>query len=154
MKSRARDRHVMLYTLVGNTVKFKVERQTAKAGHSFRRIIHRSPFCTLSTQLRYLVFLQSRCILYIQPLMMTALRPLRFEAALNSCTKSSRSASYRNALLRPRHHAPRSRRRWQSDGPKLPSGAGSQETPNVIAPKTRIAIGVVFIGALIYSMVG
>jgi coproporphyrinogen III oxidase len=36
--------------------------------------------------------------------------------------------------------------------PPVPPGAGAGKT-TVLAPKTRLAVGVVFIGALIYSMV-
>jgi coproporphyrinogen III oxidase len=37
--------------------------------------------------------------------------------------------------------------------PPVPPGGGVGKN-TVVAPKTRIAVGVVFIGALIYSMVG
>jgi coproporphyrinogen III oxidase len=36
--------------------------------------------------------------------------------------------------------------------PPVPPGGGAGKT-TVLAPKTRLAVGVVFIGALIYSMV-
>src|ERR1700759_5086891 len=84
--------------------------------------------------------------------MMNAVPPLRFESALKSCTKSPRSAAYWSALLRPRHALSRSQRRWMSDGGKPPPPFGAQEKTKIYAPKTRIAVGVVFIGALIYSM--
>lgn len=38
-------------------------------------------------------------------------------------------------------------------GPRPPYPPGSEMKSRVVAPKTRIAVGIVFVGALIYSMV-
>lgn len=77
-----------------------------------------------------------------------------FEAALRTCTRSPRSPAYRNALLRRNHLVSRShQRRCISDGQRPGLPPGLPQKAKVVAPKTRVAVGVVFIGILIYSMV-
>ena len=82
---------------------------------------------------------------------MNPLRPPLLDAALRSCTRAPRSAAYRNLLLR--RCPARPQMRWISDGTRPPEPPGTPERSRVVAPKTRIAFGVVFVGALIYSMV-
>lgn len=83
---------------------------------------------------------------------MNSYRPSLLDAALRTCTRSPRSTAYRNALRRRPDVAPR---RCVGDmGPKPPTPPMSAQGTKVIAPKTRLVVGVVFIGALIYSMVG
>lgn len=44
--------------------------------------------------------------------------------------------------------------RWIGDyGGKPPKPPGTPEASKVVAPKTRLAVGIVFVGTLIYSMV-
>lgn len=84
---------------------------------------------------------------------MNPCRPSLLEAALRTCTRSPRSPAYRNALRR-RADAGVQRRCIGDMGPRPPTPPLTGQTTKVIAPKTRLAVGVVFIGALVYSMVG
>ncbi|EGP90071.1 unnamed protein product [Zymoseptoria tritici ST99CH_1E4] len=78
---------------------------------------------------------------------MSVMRPPLLEAALKSCRPSRPSTAIRNAL---QQRARLPQRRHQSSRPPLPPGR-FQKT-EVWYPKTRIAVGIVFIGSLIYSM--
>lgn len=81
---------------------------------------------------------------------MNPMRPPLVEAALRSCTRSQRSPAFRHALQQ--RIAP-SQRRCVSGGREPPAAPGEHQKITVWAPKTRIAVGIVFIGSLIYSMV-
>jgi coproporphyrinogen III oxidase len=84
---------------------------------------------------------------------MAGIRPPLLDAALRSCTRARRAPALRNAPFSKR--SPVVQRRWIGDmngKPPVPPGGGVGKN-TVVAPKTRIAVGVVFIGALIYSMV-
>ncbi|KAF1827225.1 uncharacterized protein K489DRAFT_385887 [Dissoconium aciculare CBS 342.82] len=77
---------------------------------------------------------------------MNSIRPPLIDAALRSCIRSRPSPAFRNAL----------QRRALSNGGRPPSGPmrpGDMGKNQIWAPKTRIAVGIVFIGTLIYSMV-
>ncbi|RMY18667.1 hypothetical protein D0867_05177 [Hortaea werneckii] len=78
-------------------------------------------------------------------------RPAALDAALRQCTRAPREALCRNATRRMPYTA-RVQRRWASDGSRPPMPPGSPGPSRVVAPKTRLAVGVVFIGSLIYSM--
>nr|OQO24792.1 hypothetical protein B0A51_09417 [Rachicladosporium sp. CCFEE 5018] len=85
---------------------------------------------------------------------MSSIRPLALEAAVRQCTRSRPSPAFRNALHRRQAPKPQPQRRCYSDGPgRPPVPSGLPQRTTVFAPKTRIAVGVVFISALIYSMV-
>ena len=84
---------------------------------------------------------------------MAGIRPPLLDAALRSCTRARRAPALRNAPFSKR--SPAVQRRWIGDmngRPPVPPGGGVGKN-TVVAPKTRMAVGVVFIGALIYSMV-
>lgn len=84
---------------------------------------------------------------------MAGIRPPVLDAAFRSCTRARRAPALRNAPFSNR--SPAVQRRWIGDmngRPPVPPGGGAGKT-TVLAPKTRLAVGVVFIGALIYSMV-
>ena len=84
---------------------------------------------------------------------MAGIRPPLLDAALRSCTRVRRAPALRNAPFSKR--SPAVQRRWMGDlngRPPVPPGGGVGKN-SVVAPKTRLAVGVVFIGALIYSMV-
>ena len=84
---------------------------------------------------------------------MAGIRPPLLDAALRSCTRARRAPALRNATFSKR--SPAVQRRWIGDlngRPPVPPGGGVGKN-TVVAPKTRLAVGVVFIGALIYSMV-
>jgi coproporphyrinogen III oxidase len=84
---------------------------------------------------------------------MAGLRPPLLDAALRSCTRATRSPGFRNALLQ-NTRSETVQRRWISDGGgRGPLPQGSPQKITVVAPKTRLVVGVVFISALIYSMV-
>lgn len=85
----------------------------------------------------------------IQPAM-NPIRPPLLDAALKTCTRSHRTPACRNAL---RIRAAPSARRCISDGSRPPTPPGRYEKNTVWMPKTRIAVGIVFCGTLIYSMV-
>lgn len=83
---------------------------------------------------------------------MAGIRPPVLDAAFRSCTRARRAPALRNAPFSNR--SPAVQRRWIGDmngRPPVPPGGGAGKT-TVLAPKTRLAVGVVFIGALIYSM--
>ncbi|RMY53305.1 hypothetical protein D0865_05320 [Hortaea werneckii] len=82
---------------------------------------------------------------------MALTRPAALDAALRQCTRAPRDALCRNATRRIPYTA-RVQRRWASDGSRPPMPPGSPGPSRVVAPKTRLAVGVVFIGSLIYSM--
>lgn len=83
---------------------------------------------------------------------MAGIRPPVLEAALRSCTRARRAPALRNAPFSKR--SPGIQRRWIGDtGGRPPIPPGGEGRNTVVAPKTRMAVGVVFIGALIYSMV-
>lgn len=84
---------------------------------------------------------------------MNLIRPPTVDAALQACTRRPLSAVYRSALQRKTIPSSTIRRRWISDGSRPPMPPGATQKTTVVAPKTRMAVGVVFIGALIYSMV-
>ncbi|OQN99989.1 hypothetical protein B0A48_14194 [Cryoendolithus antarcticus] len=85
---------------------------------------------------------------------MSSIRPVALEAAVRQCTRSRPSPAFRNALHRRQAPKPHTQRRCYADGPgRPPVPSGLPERATVFAPKTRIAVGVVFISALIYSMV-
>ncbi|KAF2718566.1 coproporphyrinogen iii oxidase-like protein [Polychaeton citri CBS 116435] len=73
---------------------------------------------------------------------------LRAGSALRTCLRSQRASAYRSQFQKPNAV----QRRCISDGSKPPRPPGRGEATTVFAPKTRLAVGVVFIGALIYSM--
>ncbi|KAF2206973.1 hypothetical protein CERZMDRAFT_71863 [Cercospora zeae-maydis SCOH1-5] len=77
---------------------------------------------------------------------MNPVRPPLLEAALRSCTKTRPSSAYRHAV-----HT--QGRRYVSGGRRPGPASGVPQLNAVWYPKTRIAVGVVFIGSLIYSMV-
>ncbi|KAK5120049.1 hypothetical protein LTR85_006530 [Meristemomyces frigidus] len=79
------------------------------------------------------------------------MRPPTIDAALRACTRAYRSPVCRNAVQRSQFPA-KVQRRWISDGSRPPIPPGVPGPSKVVAPKTRLAVGVVFIGALIYSM--
>ncbi|KAF2168086.1 hypothetical protein M409DRAFT_65619 [Zasmidium cellare ATCC 36951] len=81
---------------------------------------------------------------------MNPVRPPVLEAALRSCTRSQRSPAFRNAL---QQRIRSSQTRCISGGTRPSAPAGGLQKTEVWAPKTRIAVGFVFIGSLIYSMV-
>jgi hypothetical protein len=84
---------------------------------------------------------------------MAGIRPPVLDAAFRSCTRARRAPALRNTPFSNR--SPAVQRRWIGDmngRPPVPPGGGAGKT-TVLAPKTRLAVGVVFIGALIYSMV-
>jgi coproporphyrinogen III oxidase len=84
---------------------------------------------------------------------MAGIRPPLLDAALRSCTRAGRASALRNAPFSKR--SPAVQHRWIGDmnsRPPVPPGRGAGKN-TVVAPKTRLAVGVVFIGALIYSMV-
>ncbi|CAK1362124.1 Oxygen-dependent coproporphyrinogen-III oxidase [Cercospora beticola] len=77
---------------------------------------------------------------------MNPVRPPLLEAALRSCSRARPSAAYRHALQT-------QGRRYVSEGRRPGPASGVPQLNQVWYPKTRIAVGVVFIGSLIYSMV-
>lgn len=87
-------------------------------------------------------------------LSMSVFRPAPLEAAFRSCARAQRSPVARDAFFHRNRRLPTPQRRYIADGgPRPPIPPGSPATTKVVAPRTRLAIGVVFIGALIYSMV-
>lgn len=84
---------------------------------------------------------------------MAGIRPPVLDAALRSCTRARRAPALRNAPFSRRTPAIQCRHFGEAGGrPPTPPGGGVGKN-TVVAPKTRLAVGVVFIGALIYSMV-
>lgn len=80
---------------------------------------------------------------------MNSVRPPVLEAALQSC-RLQRSPALRSAL---QQRIRASQTRCISGGPRPSAPGGGLQKTEVWAPKTRIAVGIVFIGSLIYSMV-
>lgn len=84
---------------------------------------------------------------------MTGIRPPILDAAFRSCTRARRAPALRNAPFSRRTPTIQCRHFGEAGGrPPTPPGGGVGKN-TVVAPKTRLAVGVVFIGALIYSMV-
>ncbi|CAK4029940.1 Oxygen-dependent coproporphyrinogen-III oxidase [Lecanosticta acicola] len=85
---------------------------------------------------------------------MNSIRPPLLDAALRSCTRTPvcRNALRLQAPPSTRFHRAHQRRNI-SDGSRPPYPPGRYQKNTVWMPKTRIAVGIVFIGALIYSMV-
>lgn len=84
---------------------------------------------------------------------MAGIRPPLLDAALRSCTRARRAPALRNASFS--KQSPAVQRRWIGDmngRPPVPPGRGAGKN-TVVAPRLRLAVGVVFISALIYSMV-
>ncbi|GAB7366100.1 hypothetical protein MBLNU230_g7662t1 [Neophaeotheca triangularis] len=88
---------------------------------------------------------------------MKAIRSPVLDAAYRSCTKPRPSP---NAFPR-KQHLSRVQRRWQSNDGQRPPDLNARPPPppgnvpgktTIVAPKARLAVGVVFVGALIYSM--
>lgn len=115
---------------------------------SWRRTISHDALQNINSFPSSYIFL-SLCITTI----MAGIRPPVLDAAFRSCTRARRAPALRNAPFSNR--SPAVQRRWIGDmngRPPVPPGGGAGKT-TVLAPKTRLAVGVVFIGALIYSMV-
>ncbi|KAK1088434.1 Ribulose bisphosphate carboxylase large chain [Friedmanniomyces endolithicus] len=84
---------------------------------------------------------------------MATMKPAILDAALRACTRAqTRRPAFRNtAQYRPQVPC-RTQRRCISDDARPPLPRGTPGPSKVVAPKTRLAVGVVFIGFLIYSM--
>jgi len=84
---------------------------------------------------------------------LNAVRPQLLETALRTCTRLPRTSTRQSQLHRVIRSNHRTQRRCISDGTRPPMPPDMDQKTRVVAPKTRLAVGVVFIGALIYSMV-
>jgi len=85
---------------------------------------------------------------------MATLRPAILDAALRACTRAqTRRPAPRNTAQNRPQVSRRTQRRCISDDARPPLPRGTPGPSKVVAPKTRLAVGVVFIGTLIYSMV-
>lgn len=118
----------------------------SSVGHLLHDVLYHRRIC-----LYFLSFHSSH--LFCVFIIMAGIRPPVLDAALRSCTRVRRAPALRNAPFSKR--SPAVQRRWISDSggrPPVPPGGGVGKN-TVVAPKTRLAVGVVFIGALIYSMV-
>nr|POE84622.1 oxygen-dependent coproporphyrinogen-iii oxidase [Quercus suber] len=76
------------------------------------------------------------------------------DTTLKACVKAQRSRDIRYVLQsRNRLARVHQRRCYQDGNPRPPYPPGTPGPSKIVAPKTRLAVGVVFIGTLIYSMV-
>jgi len=84
---------------------------------------------------------------------MNVARPAALDVGLQTCTRACRA----RPLLRNAGRCKRYQTRWMSDGhggrPAPPGSTSAPGLTRIVAPKTRIVVGVVFIGTLIYSMI-
>ncbi|KAK5718249.1 Ribulose bisphosphate carboxylase large chain [Elasticomyces elasticus] len=84
---------------------------------------------------------------------MATIRPATLDAALRGCVRAqTRRPALRNVMQHRKTTPCRTQTRCISDGSRPPIPPTTPGPSKVVAPKTRLAVGVVFIGALIYSM--
>lgn len=135
---------------------------SARAAHSRGSFLRVSSLSSVGLWLHDVLYHRRLCLYFLSfcsshlfcvYIIMAGIRPPVLDAALRSCTRVRRAPALRNAPFAKR--SPAVQRRWISDSggrPPVPPGGGVGKN-TVVAPKTRLAVGVVFIGALIYSMV-
>ncbi|KAL1311076.1 hypothetical protein AAFC00_001285 [Neodothiora populina] len=74
-------------------------------------------------------------------------------SALRRSAQSTRTSTLSRTVRLRDVRLNKTQARWIGDhGGRPPHPPGAQEPSRVIAPKTRIAVGIVFVGSLIYSM--